>query len=211
MHKHTAFTLIELLIVVAIIAILAAIAVPNFLEAQTRSKVSRALSDMRSVGVAVEAYAVDTNHYPCGIYINETPQIKWTYGYLPTVLTTPVSYITSLPGDVFNQGHFTIYNGALVRLDGGHPHTKYRFSPRTPYTGPGGVWTGSSAATSYDKYLWPLMTNGLGANAATFIIVSIGPDKVEDIIPAYHPLAYDPTNGTVSSGDIAWSNAKVTR
>ena len=48
-----AFTLIELLIVVAIIAILAAIAVPNFLEAQTRAKVSRNKADMRSCTTAL--------------------------------------------------------------------------------------------------------------------------------------------------------------
>jgi len=54
------FTLIELLIVVAIIAILAAIAAPNFLEVQTRSKVSRAHADMRSISVSLEAYRVDT-------------------------------------------------------------------------------------------------------------------------------------------------------
>ena len=58
-----AFTLIELLIVVAIIAILAAIAVPNFLEAQTRSKVSRSKADIRTQAIAMEAYFVDHNSY----------------------------------------------------------------------------------------------------------------------------------------------------
>ena len=62
-RKQGAFTLIELLIVVAIIAILAAIAVPNFLEAQTRAKVSRAKSDMRTLATALESYYVDNNNY----------------------------------------------------------------------------------------------------------------------------------------------------
>ncbi|NQU44909.1 prepilin-type N-terminal cleavage/methylation domain-containing protein, partial [bacterium] len=61
---HRAFTLIELLIVVAIIAILAGIAVPNFLEAQVRAKVSKAKSDLRTVATGLEAYHVDNNRYP---------------------------------------------------------------------------------------------------------------------------------------------------
>src|SRR6186713_1738012 len=66
MKKPAAFTLIELLIVVAIIAILAAIAVPNFLEAQTRAKVSRVRNDLRALATGIESYRVDNNSYPDG-------------------------------------------------------------------------------------------------------------------------------------------------
>jgi type II secretion system protein G len=58
------FTLIELLIVVAIIGIIAAIAIPNLLNAIDRGKQKRTMADMRSIGTAVEAYAVDNNSYP---------------------------------------------------------------------------------------------------------------------------------------------------
>ena len=64
MRRTAGFTLIELLIVVAIIAILAAIAVPNFLEAQMRAKVTRSISDMRTVGIAMKIYEVDYNQFP---------------------------------------------------------------------------------------------------------------------------------------------------
>jgi prepilin-type N-terminal cleavage/methylation domain-containing protein len=77
MESHrTGFTLIELLIVVAIIAILAAIAVPNFLEAQTRSKVSRVKTDMRSLATAIEAYAVDNNSATAWYMFSPGPQFR---------------------------------------------------------------------------------------------------------------------------------------
>jgi general secretion pathway protein G len=56
--------LIELLIVVAIIGIIAGIAIPNLLNAIDRGKQKRTMADMRTVGTAVESYAVDNNIYP---------------------------------------------------------------------------------------------------------------------------------------------------
>jgi general secretion pathway protein G len=63
MRKEKGFTLIELLIVVAIIGIIAAIAIPNLLNAIDRGKQKRTMADIRSIGTAVESYAVDNNRY----------------------------------------------------------------------------------------------------------------------------------------------------
>src|SRR5476649_2309460 len=107
MQRTKAFTLIELLIVVAIIAILAAIAVPNFLEAQTRAKISRVKSDLRTQATALESYLVDTNHYPRDndsdlddeTAMQVVPFTSRANGV--TQLTTPIAYLTSILEDPF--------------------------------------------------------------------------------------------------------------
>ena len=55
------FTLVEIMIVVAIIAMLAAIAVPNFLRARKRSQATRILEDLRMIDSAIDQYAIETN------------------------------------------------------------------------------------------------------------------------------------------------------
>src|SRR3989454_12600937 len=58
--KHAGFTLVEIMIVVAIIALLAAIAVPGFLRARKRSQASRILNDLRMIDSAMDQYAIET-------------------------------------------------------------------------------------------------------------------------------------------------------
>jgi prepilin-type N-terminal cleavage/methylation domain-containing protein len=60
-HRNRAFTLVEIMIVVAIIALLAAIAVPGFLRARKRSQATRILNDLRLIDSAVDQYAIETN------------------------------------------------------------------------------------------------------------------------------------------------------
>ena len=173
------FTLIELLIVVAIIAILAAIAVPNFLEAQTRAKVSRTASDLRSLATALEAYRVDSNRYPrAELYMSLPLRLQH--------LTTPMSYITSLPLDPF------------YRKSAGFGGTE----PEYCYAS-GNVYIADSPEFNNSIYIGTL-----------YSVAGRGPDG-NFFVGGYcmaHPLAirngtaksgtYDPTNGTVSPGDI---------
>src|SRR6476619_116860 len=59
--RRGGFTLVEIMIVVAIIALLAAIAVPGFLRARKRSQATRILEDLRLIDAAIDQYAIETN------------------------------------------------------------------------------------------------------------------------------------------------------
>ena len=72
--RRGGFTLVEIMIVVAIIALLAAIAVPGFLRARKRSQATRILNDLRMIDAAVDQYAIETNR-STGNSVNVT---DWT-------------------------------------------------------------------------------------------------------------------------------------
>lgn len=205
--RRMAFTLIELLIVVAIIAILAAIAVPNFLEAQVRAKVSRAKADMRSMATAIESYSIDYNRYP--IVADESGEPILPYPPAGTgpeffetrvsvALTTPVAYITSR----FNEP----FPGAE---DG--ENAQYHYGTRAYAEAFGGGLTRRSEAEveEFEEYVSALFGP---QNQTHYFTLSHGPDTDHDIEEHAHrrqhseegPTVYDPTNGTVSSGDIVY-------
>ena len=97
-HSRFAFTLIELLIVVAIIGILAAIAVPNFLNAQVRAKIATTQSDQRSLATALESYRLDHNMYP------PTPNLSDYMRFARLAkLTSPTAYMSTVPFDPFRS------------------------------------------------------------------------------------------------------------
>ena len=63
-HDSRGYSLIELLITLVVIGVIAAISIPNLLAAIDKGKQKRTMADLRTVGSATEAYAVDNGRYP---------------------------------------------------------------------------------------------------------------------------------------------------
>lgn len=200
-----AFTLIELLIVVAIIAILAAIAVPNFLEAQTRAKVSRVKADERSIATAIEAYAVDNNHYPFDV----AKDLNLPY-YLSVGLSTPIAYMTSAANilDVFTEKVNSSANATLATA-----YKRYRYRSFSE------LWVTSAYTTTFGFSLpGPTAPGNVKAQDVhgKWLLISKGPDRVLNLPAGFADgnnandwfwQVYDPTNGTVSLGEVMRAQA----
>ncbi|MBI1388280.1 MAG: prepilin-type N-terminal cleavage/methylation domain-containing protein [bacterium] len=185
MNRKRAFTLIELLIVVAIIGILAAIAVPNFLNAQIRAKLARVQGDFKAYGTAIETYTLDSGAAPW-----DNPSPAGDHGWAASLsrLTTPVSYMSSLIPDVFQAKDVidaltpTHFVGSKLSYD----YTTIYFN--------GGVNTPSAIwKRLFGHSLWRL--------------ASAGPDNALINVPGREWLAppFDASNGLNSAGDIAYS------
>ncbi|MDD4278388.1 prepilin-type N-terminal cleavage/methylation domain-containing protein [Candidatus Sumerlaeota bacterium] len=203
--QHKSFTLIELLIVVAIIAILAAIAVPNFLEAQVRAKVSHTHNDLRNLSLALESYRVDLNSYPsvgnpAAPKNNDilTPFYERLY-----VVTTPIAYMTELPDDPFAIAGATAGVGMLG--------DELPFDDETYCYAPGDFY-----------FVGPMRQPAPNLVQSTFSVAGRGPDHqiLFGNLCMGHPQArktnaivrgvYDSTNGTLSAGDIIRVGGTVT-
>lgn len=195
-HKIRGFTLIELLVVVGIIAILSAIAVPNFLEAQTRSKVSRTRSDLRSLANALELYHVDNRNYPpARSYCAGFMESSGDYFMCPPEVTTPVAYISNLPMDIFSRSHCYKYISPGFGYSNGVPTILAIWVPKNF---PQGFMP--SEDVPYFDY---------GCSPVKWALWGVGPKGDVGFWNAgmeHHPVPsriwYDPTNGTISNGII---------
>jgi prepilin-type N-terminal cleavage/methylation domain-containing protein len=120
--KKKGFTLIELMIVIAIIAILAAILVPNFLRARAQGQFTQCQSNCKNIGTSLEMYSTDSaGHYPAAM-------TKLTPDYLkiiPSCASKAAETYTAAYTEALNPDAYTFYcngtNHAALGIGANYP------------------------------------------------------------------------------------------
>ncbi len=209
-----AFTLIELLIVTAIIGVLSAIAVPNLLQARLRAQIAKTNGDMDAVAKAVMMFRLDQNHFPPATdnigetYVSGT--VDFTYieefvtfqtskaGRFVAHLTSPVAYISHAPLDPFSANPVLPYGYAGGRI--GYIITSFGpdrdqeegisdLNHRGDIDEPTAFILAEGEKTEYS-----LMSSFLGTHTR---------QKSPSLLRNYlNAKSYDPSNGLLSNGDL---------
>ncbi len=109
-------TLIEMMVVLVIIAVVAAMVVPNVIGRPDEARVTVAQSDMRAIAGALEIYRLDNRTYP------NTAQGLAALVTRPTVPPEPVSwasggYLSAMPQDPWGGAYVYRFPGAQGRFD----------------------------------------------------------------------------------------------
>ncbi|MFB3787865.1 MAG: prepilin-type N-terminal cleavage/methylation domain-containing protein [bacterium] len=202
------FTLIELLIVVVVLGVLAAIAVPNLLNALVKSKIAAAKSQIDACYKALESYRLDRlglppTRYYCLAWGEEKAK---KYFELPWELTTPVAYLTNRPLDPFNT-----FPGASEEAPG--QTIKYRHPGFGYFNGmptEEGIWVPRGFPVDDGDYIFynnASETNPASRSPVQYGLWSAGPvPKVDIGLHTLEPVPshtwYESSNGIISSGIV---------
>ena len=222
-RRTTGISLVETLVVVSFMSILAIVATPNFLEAQTRARVSAGKNNMRNLATKFEMIHVDTNNYPLAGKWRQI--IHWQ---------APDWVESGSSEDKFKTGFKLLYGKyedpfeqeALKRLGVQDPrwlvvnpegqHLAHGFNFFNPQVMVDAIENGSRWQ-GQDLRNWQVLSE----HAGSWLIYSSGPDLIANSpetieAPSWGHCStgdknyvekmlfheYDPTNGTISYGNM---------
>jgi type II secretory pathway pseudopilin PulG len=215
----------EILVLLAVIALLMAVAIPNFMRARTRAKIAMVKEDLRMLAAAVETYRVDSGHW-----VREYSSRPLFYGdpviapgdqtvdiFHPN-LSTPIAYAR----DAWIQDPFAAAY-KQVRFD----RTRYtfhkyedrwavftRYPERAPFHAPHlkGIWPAEGSDTDaptthrlHFEFYGPYRIGSVGPDGSYYN----NPDDLErPLTTLAENIVYDPTNGLHSQGNI-WVQSDI--
>lgn len=112
--KHIGFTLIELMVVLVIIGVLAALIVPNVLDRADDARVTAARTDISNLGQALKLYKLDNQRYPTAEQGLQALLAKPTSGSIPSNWKP---YVEKLPNDPWGRAYLYINPGLKGEID----------------------------------------------------------------------------------------------